>query len=283
MSFKCFVRILVILATFSRADVAHASLLIDLVAYWNLDEESGTRFDSVGSNHLTDNNTVTSAAGILNGAAQFTAANNEYLSIADNPTLSTGDIDFTIAAWVSLDSRGIPHDIASHWDFPSGAPNKSWALEYEVGEDRLRFIVSDDGLTDTSLIEANSFGAPLLSTPHFVIGWHDALNDTINIQVDNGAVDSVSHATGVFDSAFEFRIGARGSSGAPGDQMDGWIDEVGLWKRTLTPEERTTLYEDPGAIFREPPSEPVIPEPSSLLLLGSGLLGLAGWRRRSRT
>lgn len=34
-----------------------------IVSYWNLDEESGTRYDSHGGNHLTDNNSVTSAAG----------------------------------------------------------------------------------------------------------------------------------------------------------------------------------------------------------------------------
>jgi hypothetical protein len=35
-----------------------------LVSFWNLDEISGTRSDAHGSNHLTDNNTVTYAAGL---------------------------------------------------------------------------------------------------------------------------------------------------------------------------------------------------------------------------
>lgn len=34
-----------------------------LVSYWNLDEASGQRNDSYSTNHLTDNNTVTNAAG----------------------------------------------------------------------------------------------------------------------------------------------------------------------------------------------------------------------------
>ena len=45
---------------------------------------------------------------------------------------------------------------------------------------------------------------------------------------------------------------------------------------------------DPSFILRpyslivvdQPASEPVVPEPSSFFFLGSGLLGLAGWRRR---
>lgn len=40
-----------------------------LVSFWNLDEISGTRSDAHGSNHLTDNNTVTYAAGLASGAA----------------------------------------------------------------------------------------------------------------------------------------------------------------------------------------------------------------------
>lgn len=36
----------------------NASLLTNLEAYWDMDESSGTRFDSAGSNNLTDVNTV---------------------------------------------------------------------------------------------------------------------------------------------------------------------------------------------------------------------------------
>jgi hypothetical protein len=40
------------------------TLKTNLMAYWNLDEDSGTRKDSAGTNNLTDNNTVTDAPGI---------------------------------------------------------------------------------------------------------------------------------------------------------------------------------------------------------------------------
>ena len=82
------------------------ALLTDLAAYWQLDEASGGRADSIGGNDLTDTNTVTQAAGKIDTAAHFTAANNESLSIADNAALSMGDDDFTLAAWVYLDSKG---------------------------------------------------------------------------------------------------------------------------------------------------------------------------------
>src|SRR4029077_17083863 len=43
-------------------------LLINLVSYWKLDEASGNAIDSHGTNHLTDVNTVASAAGKIGTA-----------------------------------------------------------------------------------------------------------------------------------------------------------------------------------------------------------------------
>lgn len=82
------------------------TLLDGLVSYWKLEEANGARVDSVvaSGNDLTDNNTVTQAVGVLGNAAQFTAANSESLSHADNASLGTGDIDFTVASWVYFDS-----------------------------------------------------------------------------------------------------------------------------------------------------------------------------------
>ena len=43
---------------YAAAVEAGSKLLDGLVSYWSLDEQSGARADSVGGNHLTDNNTV---------------------------------------------------------------------------------------------------------------------------------------------------------------------------------------------------------------------------------
>lgn len=77
-----------------------SALANSLVAYWPLDEVSGTRRDVIGANTLTDNNTVTSNPGLVYPlAAQFTAANNESLSIVSNAALELGGSDFWIGMW----------------------------------------------------------------------------------------------------------------------------------------------------------------------------------------
>ena len=53
------------------------ALTDNLIAFWQLEEASGVRYDSEGSNNLTDNNTVTSATGVVGDAAQFTRSNSE--------------------------------------------------------------------------------------------------------------------------------------------------------------------------------------------------------------
>ena len=79
-----------------------------LVGAWPLDEASGNRRDVSGlGNTLIDNATVTGNPGpsiYIPLASQFTAANSEYLSIADNALLSMGDIEFTIACFFYADS-----------------------------------------------------------------------------------------------------------------------------------------------------------------------------------
>src|SRR5678815_5281605 len=80
------------------------ALTDSLIAFWELEEASGTRVDAHGANDLSDNATVTSAAGKVGTAADFEVGNSEFLSIVDNPDLSVADIDFTWCAWVNSES-----------------------------------------------------------------------------------------------------------------------------------------------------------------------------------
>lgn len=211
-------------------------LLTSLVAYWKLDEASGARADSAGSSNLSDVNTVTQAVGKVANAAQFTAANSECLNIASNAALSMGDIDFTIALWVYFDALGADRALVAKYN--SFGTTRDYMVKFITGSNRFQFIVSPDGSADAT-VSANSFGAPTTATWYFIVAWHNATANTINIQINDGTVDSAAHATGVFASSAAFRLGAR----ADGIQFhDGRLDEVGIWKRVLTSAERTALY-----------------------------------------
>ncbi|MCI0550216.1 MAG: hypothetical protein L0287_04620, partial [Anaerolineae bacterium] len=77
---------------------------------------------------------------------------------------------------------------------------------------------------------------------YFVCAWHDALNNTINIQVNNGAADSTALSTGVYNGAASFDIGRRRLYGST-VYMDGRVDETVIYKRLLADNERGWLYD----------------------------------------
>lgn len=213
------------------------ALTDSLVAYWKLDEASGPRADSHGSNTLTDNNTVASAAGKVATAGDFEFSNQEYLSRADNADLSTGDIDFTLQAWVRLESETADgySAIMGKW----GAAGGREYLLYYLNGVGFSFSVSSNGTNPTDL--TSGFGTQTNGTWYLIHAWHDAANNQLGISVNAGTPTTTSYSAGVFDSGSEFVIG-RNTGGGPGGYFDGLIDEVGFWKRVLTSGERTQLY-----------------------------------------
>ncbi|KKL13050.1 hypothetical protein LCGC14_2529650, partial [marine sediment metagenome] len=212
-----------------------------LEAFWKLDEASGTRFDAFSNNDLTDINTVAQNTGIIGNATQHLASSGERLEIADNASLSfSGNESFSIAGWIYLDTKtGNPHWCAKY-DGGGGPNEREYRLFHFTASDRLNFVVSSDGITTTQVV-ANSFGSTPTGVFIFVACWHDAVADTINIQVNNGTVDSVGHSAGVFDGIAPFILGSRKSGGAV-EFWNGRIDEIGVWRKVLSAQERTDLY-----------------------------------------
>jgi hypothetical protein len=217
-----------------------AQLTTSLTSFWELGEASGTRSDSHGTNHLTDNNTVTQAAGKVGSAAQLTRASSEYLSIADNASLSVGDISFTWAGWVYLDAAA-----TNDWNYIIGKEGASssvtdYGLRYITADSTNRFQFFIGG-SDYSIISANNFGAASTATWYFIVAWHDTGDDTINIQVNNGTANSTARTAAPVDGTSALHVGGWGSVG-PGRYWNGRIDQLGFWKRTLTTAEKTWLY-----------------------------------------
>ncbi|OGL34495.1 hypothetical protein A3F05_01735 [Candidatus Saccharibacteria bacterium RIFCSPHIGHO2_12_FULL_47_17] len=213
------------------------SLATNLKGYWKLDETSGTRADSVNGYDLTDNNTVTSATGKVSNAGQFTSANSEYLSTTDKSDLSAGDIDFSMAAWVYLDSN--TYGVIMGKGDPNAGNTYEYILQYDNGASRFMLSISASG--GSGSVTANNFGAISTGTWYFVVAWHDATANTINISVNNGTADSAAWTTGANNTAYEFTIGTYPVLHT-GGYFNGRIDEAGFWKKVLSSQEKTDLY-----------------------------------------
>lgn len=212
------------------------SLLTNLVSYWKLDEASGNALDSHSTNTLTENGTggIASVAGKIVNARDFEFGDVDYFSLASNADVSLGDEDFTWAAWVNLESKpGALLTILSKYS----STTAEYALFWYNPTDRFAFECAGAGGANDAF--ANNFGAPTIGEWNHVVCWHDSVNNLLGISVNAGTADTVAYTHGVGTNAADFTLGKYGSLGFG---FDGLIDEVGLWKRVLTSQERTDLY-----------------------------------------
>jgi len=212
-----------------------------LEAYWKLEESAGTRFDFADNVNLSDNNTVDSSVAVIGSGAHLARVNSEHLDAASSSFLDFGDEDFTLACWVSLDSK--PAGAQTILSKFRAGTNRQYFLDFEPAGDRFRFLVDSDGTSGTTIISANNFGAPTVNTLIFVVAWHDSVANTINIQINNGTTDSAAHSAGVFQGSALFSIGSyQNSGGSAIEFINGIVDEASVWSRLLSSSEKTALY-----------------------------------------
>ena len=172
-----------------------------------------------------------------NAAAQFTAANSESLSIADNASLSTGDIDFTVEAWFRTDDNSANYCIASRFDDNTIAL-REWELVYLGASNLIQFTVWDV----TAVTTRNASGAASQQTWVHVIGEHNAAANTVRIIINDGTPVSTACPNGPADIIIQTLIGAETDVAGKSKHMNGRIGPVRFWKRTLTAGEITSLY-----------------------------------------
>jgi hypothetical protein len=214
------------------------ALTDNLISCWELDETSDTRYDAHGDNDLTDTNAVGYAAGNLGNAADFVPVNNQYLSRADNAELSLGaDTAFTIAAWFKSDvGTGSGKVICG-----KGAGYVTTTTEYLLWDSNASYTYQFAISNGSSTAVATIASFPESGGWHYIIGWHDPSDgaDKIYVQFDNATPVEAAWSGGtVNDGSGAFGIGYA----TDGAVWDGLIDQTAFWKRVLTPQERSDLY-----------------------------------------
>ncbi|MBI3175912.1 MAG: hypothetical protein HYZ25_19495 [Chloroflexi bacterium] len=205
-----------------------------LAAKWSLDEASGQRSDSQGFSHVSPSNTVGYALGRNGNAASFNSTAPGVLTHTDNSQLSTGDIDFTlVASFYPASSSGVSVLVNKG---ANGDPN---VRDYALIQSNSTIIFAVGRGSTNASVSASFSG---VNTWHTVVAWHDSVNNTINIQIDNGTPTTASYSGGASDSTYPLSIGGHANSTYV---FNGRIDEVSLYKRILSANERTWLF-NPG-------------------------------------
>ena len=202
-----------------------------IVSYWNLDEKSGTRVDSIGSNDLADNNSVLYGTGKVSNAADFELSNNEYLSITDASQVGLNiTSELFIASWLKPESTATFQGIMGKY---TGTGNQRSYLLYNNTTTPI-FVLSNDGTANTAPAATSTLSNGVWS---YLCGNYDGATARIYFN----AVQEDSHAwtTGIYDSTADVQIGNYNAGVSP---QDGLQDEVIIAKRYFRDEEIKTIY-----------------------------------------
>jgi len=199
------------------------------VSHWSFDEVSGVRYDSNTTNHfdLTDNNTVGSAVGILNNAADFIDSNSEFLSLSDNSLLSySGSQNISYSLWFKADSVTGVNTLLSKWS------NNSTHQEY---------ILYTNG--NSLVLGVLQAGAEVTKTSISTGVWYHVVitmssSKAVQLFVNGSFIGSKTSSGSVSGTDSEIRFGQNSNS----NYYDGLIDEVTAFDFILNSGQITTLY-----------------------------------------
>jgi len=214
-------------------------LLVDILAYWNLnDNGSGgvSLVDSTGNGYtLTNNNDVTLGAGIIDGGGVFSYADTSNLSLTPSP-FTLGSSDFAISGWFNSsnldpDGAGGSPTIISIGDWSGGSGN-GFAFRPVAGGTGFQLLMPGSAHSFSYSITTNTW-------------YYYAITRTagvIDVYINGVSEFSVSDSSDQSDNS-ELLVGNRIGQGSA-ENWDGVLDEMGFWSRGLSPTEVNDLYNE---------------------------------------
>mgnify|MGYP001564181253 CR=1 FL=1 len=228
-------------------------LLNQIVAYWKLDESSGTAADATGNGYtLSNNNSATYGAGKINNSVIFAASSSQNLYGNSTLGLTQGG-DITADLWfkpASTPSGGNVYTL-----FTTGNGGTSPYVRYWIGYadvsgtlklrfNRERTCISNN-FTDYATTLSNG-------TWYHIVMTYDGTNirGYLNGSLVAGPTAQSGNGNSSCPDTYYTSIGSMVSGGFI-NNTDGSIDEVGVWSRALTGSEITSLYN--GGIGRQYP------------------------------
>lgn len=206
----------------------------DLVGYWKLNESTGTTAtDSYSTNDGTaDNADVFSSniTGIIYSGADFTGATTRDINLTNNIDISG---NFTINLWIKGMPNTSEYGIIGRY---SGGNSGDWLLE--CGNNGLSCFI---GFWDGGGFHS------IASPPSPLTNDWTMITATYNEYYFNLYFNGVANVS----TAYQGYLPTSGVSTIVGNvnrNAQGYMDEIGIWNRTLNNAEITQLYNNGNGI-----------------------------------
>lgn len=208
------------------------ALRADAVAYWKMDEVSGTRMDATGNgNHIDSISGATSATGKLENGLSISDAS--YYARYNGVGLSFADTNYSIALWLKVRAFGVGQANCVFTYYNSGDSSVEYGLETDdFGFPGMAFY------TQFGFVDSSALGGLSTDTWYFVVVEQDADLSKVRLRINELAVQETG-----FGSP-NVGVGNRLSFGSDGtlQGLDCITDEVLVINRLLTSDERAYLY-----------------------------------------
>ncbi len=201
------------------------------------------------------------SAYYFDGQGTSLEGSGDHIEFLD-PLLNIGS-DFTISFWVNMPNPTIS--------------NQYYLLSYGNSSSDTFHIVKHDN-SNKFQIWSGSTGNPQLN---FYSAMETGANTWYNIAAVYNGTDVLMYINGVENNSNPYDFSGIDISGSlylgrksydPEYFLGGSMDDLYIYNRALSGSEILELYDAPNPI----------PEPATMLLLGSGLIGLAGFRRKDK-
>jgi len=239
----------------SSVITAGTNLLSGLIAYWKLEEASGTRYDSHGSYDLTENVGIDSEVGVKGDCAvsNSTYDDGRSLTIFPSPYDSVG-ASWSLSFWMSTNDS---NDDTFHM-FPNAWGN---CVLFEIltidGNKVVQGRLWKDGENSEISTDISRSGIYTEGFIHVVI-THDLPTKTVRVYYDGVEEHIVTYTTSLnpvngTESADANTILSMFAGDTDGTDYagPGKLDEVGIWGRAITAAEVSALYNNGSGITYE--------------------------------